>query len=194
MIFLQLLFSENGVVLFINSVTTLLNEINHERQNIQQDVNRCEFFGNRLLTALRHTYNIVLFCERCRDIGVQTLTELKVLRSNLKSLYKDICSLPVMNMYQYCPQVERSGRRGHPRFSITTEQLQCLRNEFNSWEDIAKDLGVSRQTIYNRGQELGFSLRFESYTAITEDELDNHVRQEEVEFPGTGETNMIAGL
>ena len=48
-----------------------------------------------------------------------------------------------------------------PRYVIPSEQPSSLQSEFNSWTQIAADLGVSRQTIYNRRRELGFSLVFE---------------------------------
>lgn len=184
----------HGVPGFITSVTSLLNEVHDEQQNIKQDRNRCEFFANRILSALRHIYNIVVFCERSTSFQEETVAHLKLLSGNLKSLYSDICSLPAMNSYSYRPVTERSGQRGRPRFTITSEQLQCLRSEYNNWADIARDLGVSRQTIYNRRHELGFSLDFERYSLITEDQLDSVVRAEQQEFPGTGETNMIGGL
>lgn len=77
---------------------------------------------------------------------------------------------------------------------IASEQLSSLRSEFNSWTQIAADLGVSRQTIYNRRREPGFSFAFEGYSNISHTELDNLVRDELNAFPQTGETNVMAGL
>lgn len=79
-------------------------------------------------------------------------------------------------------------------YILSQEQLSCLRNEFSSWTQIARDLGVSRQTIYNRRRELGFYLQFERFTIMPDHDLDNLVRQEQNAFPQTGETNLMAGL
>ena len=53
---------------------------------------------------------------------------------------------------------------------------------------------MSRQTVYNRRRELGFSLDFEGFSNITNDDLDSIVRDELSAFPRTGETNLIGGL
>ena len=99
-----------------------------------------------------------------------------------------------MQGYSYRPQTEQSSGPGRPRYRISLEQLSCLRSEFNSWTQIASDLGVSRQTIYNRRRELGFSLNFEGYTNIPNQDLDSAVLEELRAFPRTGETNVMAGL
>ena len=84
--------------------------------------------------------------------------ELETLRENLRAIYGLIVQLPVMHGYSYRRQVESSSSGpGRPRYVIPPEQLLCLRSEFNSWTQIAADFGVSRQTIYNRRRELGFS-------------------------------------
>ena len=55
-------------------------------------------------------------------------------------------------------------------------------------------LRVSRQTICNRRRELGFSLNFERFSNISNDDLDTVVNDELQAFPPTGESNVIAGL
>ena len=99
-----------------------------------------------------------------------------------------------MNGYAYRPPTAQPRGPGRPRYLLSSEQLACLRNEFNSWTQIASDLGVSRQTIYNRRRELGFSLAFENFSQIQNSELDTIVQEELGAFPRTGETNVIAGL
>ena len=99
-----------------------------------------------------------------------------------------------MHGYAYRPQTEQASGPGRPRYLLSAEQLSCLRSEFNSWSQIAADLGVSRQTIYNRRRELGFSTAFENFTTISNADLDTVVTEELEAFPRTGETNVIAGL
>ena len=110
------------------------------------------------------------------------LQELRTLQENLKAIYTSLFELPVMHGYAYKPPTERP------------EQLACLRSEFSSWFQIARDLGVSRQTIDNRRTELGFSLDFERFSAIEDNNLDAMVQEELNTFPCTGETNVMAGL
>ena len=86
--------------------------------------------------------------------------------------------LPVMHGYSYRPQTEQPSGPGRPRYVISAEQLCCLISEFNSWTQIASDLGVSRQTIYKRGRELGFSMNFEGFTQILNPDPDTAVPQE----------------
>ena len=119
---------------------------------------------------------------------------MQTLHENIKAIYILILQLPVMQGYSYRPQTEQSSGPGRPRYRISLEQLSCLRSEFNSWTQIASDLGVSRQTIYNRRRELGFSLNFEGYTNIPNQDLDSAVLEELRAFPRTGETNVMAGL
>ncbi|XP_048586325.1 uncharacterized protein LOC125568343 [Nematostella vectensis] len=116
------------------------------------------------------------------------------LRDQMRNIYSQLYSLSVMDGYSYRPSVEHSDRPGRPRFQVSAEQLSCLRNEFNSWAQVARDLGVSRQTVYNRRRELGFSMDFEGFSNMSENDLDVVVREELNAFPGTGETNLIAGL
>ena len=162
--------------------------------NIRSDQRRAEFYANRVLCALRHITDIVQHMHRSGGFSHTEVQELETLRENLRAIYGLIVQLPVMHGYSYRPQVESSSGPGRPRYVIPSEQLSCLRSEFNSWTQIAADLGVSRQTIYNRRRELGFSLVFEGYSNIPGTDLDNLVRDELNAFPRTGETNVMAGL
>ena len=53
-----------------------------------------------------------------------------------------------------------NGKRGRPRFSISSEQLQYLLNYDLTCQqpDIAQSLGVSRSTIFRRMRTFGLSL------------------------------------
>ena len=106
-----------------------------------------------------------------------------------------IYELRVMNGYAYRPPTAPpTGPGRRPRYLLSSEQLACLRSEFNSSIQIASDLGVSRQTIYNRRRELSFSLEFENFSEIQSSELDVIVQEGLSAFPRTGEANVTAGL
>ena len=106
------------------------------------------------------------------------LQELQTLQENLKAIYTLLYELPVMHGYAYRPPTEQPSGPGRPRYVITSEQLACLGSELNSWSQIARDLGVSRQTIYNRRKELGFSLDFERFSIIQDNNLGAMVQEE----------------
>ena len=106
------------------------------------------------------------------------MLEIQRLRDNVKTIYTLLLQLPVMHGYAYRPQTEQASGPGRPRYLLSAEQLSCLRSEFNSWSQIAADLGVSRQTIYNRRRELGFSTAFENFTTISNADLDTVVTEE----------------
>ena len=162
--------------------------------NLRQNRDRCEFFVNRILAAMRHVYSVWLYLQRAGTYSEEQIARLKTLRDNLKAVYELMFRLPVMRDYSYRPEVQSTGERGRPRFVITREQLECLRAEFNSWTQIASDLGVGRQTIYNRRRELGFSFTFQRYTVVNDASLDAAIADEMSHFPRSGETNIIAGL
>lgn len=142
---------------------------------------------------MQHVRNIIAFMQQ-NAIPQERITEFELLRDNLRAIYNSILALPVMDWCAYRPPTEPCSGSGRPRYILTREQLGCLRQEFNSWTQIAADLGVSRQTIYNRRRELGFSMQFEQFTEITYGDLDALVRHEQNTFPNIGETNIIAGL
>ena len=68
-----------------------------------------------------------------------------------------------------CP-TENSGNTGRPRYLISVQQLQFLRDLHFSWTKIAKILGVSRKTINRRRQELGMSEEL-SWSSVSDDDL-----------------------
>ena len=75
---------------------------------------------------------------------------------------------------------------GRKCLEISKEQLEHLRSLYFSWENIASLLGVSISTLQRRRKQYGLSKRFESFSDITDDELDNIYR--EVAISGEGPT------
>ena len=64
-----------------------------------------------------------------------------------------------------CTQASTGGR---PRFNITKEQIETLRETGMNWKGIALSLGISESTLYRRRQEFGLH---ESFVDITYEEL-----------------------
>ena len=61
---------------------------------------------------------------------------------------------------------------GRGLYDISKDQLEHLRSLFFSWPKIADMLQVSVSTIQRRRKEFGLHDKFESYSDITDDELD----------------------
>ena len=114
--------------------------------NLQKNRNRCDFYTNHVLAAMRHLFNIWLHFQRSGTRSPEEIMHVKTLRDNLKAIYELLYQLPAMGDYFYRPAIQTTSEHGRLRFLVTREQLQCLRNEFNSWTQIASDLEVGRQT------------------------------------------------
>ena len=182
---------DNDLGHFLNTICTML-QVETEVPNMMQDRERCKFYANHILCALRHMVLINVDLQHSGNNHPDELQELQTLQKNLKAIYKLVYELPVTHGYAYRPPTEQPSGPGRPSCVITSEQLACLRSEFNSWSQIARGLGVSRQTIYNRRRELGFSLDFERFSAIQDNNLDAMVQEELNAFSCTGETNVMA--
>ena len=72
---------------------------------------------------------------------------------------------------------------GRKRYDISKDQLEHLRSLFFSWQKIADMPQVSVSTIQRRRNEFGLDDKFESYSDITDNELD------EIYFSITGNSN-----
>ena len=91
-----------------------------------------------------------------------------------------------------CP-TENSGSAGRPRYLISAQQLQFLRDLHFSWTKIAKILGVSRKTINRRRQELGMSQEL-SWSSISDNDLKQIMCDIQTLTPGIGQTRMLGAL
>lgn len=85
------------------------------------------------------------------------------------------------------------GAKGPPKFLISREHLQNLVSMQLSIPCIAQLLGVSIRTINRRLNEYGISIR-DTYTKITDEELDNLVSSVKAESPHLGHRMMKGRL
>lgn len=79
--------------------------------------------------------------------------------------------------------------RGRPRYCISREQLLYLVHEKFNREDISRMLGVSVSTIQRRLNDYNISIK-ESYTELTNEELDRVILQIQRDHPNTGYRRM----
>ena len=85
--------------------------------------------------------------------------------------------------------LKKTGFRGRPFLIITKEQLQLYLQYNFTFPKIAKILLVSESTIKRCFQEFGFSLG-DTYSDISDGELDSVIRNNISRFPNCGYIRM----
>ena len=88
---------------------------------------------------------------------------------------------------------ENSGSAGRPRYLISAQQLQFLRDLQFSLTKIAKIIGVSRKTINRRRQDLGMSQEL-CWSSISDNDLKQIMCDIQTLTPGIGQTRMLGAL
>ena len=81
-----------------------------------------------------------------------------------------------------------SSARGRPQVFVDREKLQFLRALHFTWEDVSAILGVSQKTLQRRAKDWNI----QTYSIISDNELDNVVRHCVRSFPRIGEA-MLRG-
>ena len=81
--------------------------------------------------------------------------------------------------------VNLSGRPGRPKFDISREQLEYFLFYDLGVQDIANALSVSKSTVQRRFREYGISVS-SAMSQVTNDQLDDLVRQIKNDFPNAG--------
>ena len=85
--------------------------------------------------------------------------------------------------------IVQAGNIGRPNFEIPNQQLQYLIQNRFSVPQIAKIVGVSISTIRRRMSEFNLSIR-ETYSSISDSDLDAMTAQVQQEFPTWGNRQM----
>ena len=80
---------------------------------------------------------------------------------------------------------------GRPAYDITKDQIEQLRDTGMNWKTIAAFLGVSERTLSRRRIEYGI---FDSFSEISDEELDTHIENILHLTPYSGEVYVIGSL
>ena len=80
---------------------------------------------------------------------------------------------------------------GRPRYNITKEQIETLRETGMNWKKITLCLGISESTLYRRRQEFGI---YESFVDISYEELYTVITGMLTQTPYAGESYVSGGL
>ena len=117
------------------------------------------------------------------------MTNLRILLLEWRNHKDAQVRMEVCTAYQV--PVVRSGRRGRPKYLITSEQLNHLISLEFSWNDISALLGVSRMTLYRRRRELGLLDDPQTIDDVQLTQLLSEMRQQ---YPNFGETMALGHL
>ena len=93
--------------------------------------------------------------------------------------------------FQYlCPIVinELENEKGHPKVFIPRVQLVGLRSLNFTWKAISEMLSVSEKTILRRRHEFGLPIGEDTYSSVTDEELDEKISTILSSSPNSGET------
>ena len=77
---------DNEPAQFVTTVLSLLREVETEIPNIRQDRERCEFYANRVLSAMQHLACIIVYMQHTNGHPPDQVQELQTLRDNLKAI------------------------------------------------------------------------------------------------------------
>ena len=76
---------------------------------------------------------------------------------------------------------------------VSIEEIEHLRGLRFSWTKIAKLVGISRSTLYRRLEVEGIGIT-DTYSDISDDELDRAVQYIKLSHPNDGERLLIGHL
>ncbi|XP_066935150.1 uncharacterized protein [Clytia hemisphaerica] len=132
---------------------------------------------------LERMRNQIKVIQSCYEIDLNDIVQIIEV---ILQKFKEMVTTSTMG-YSACRL--NTGNVGAPKYEITSEQLNFfIENGFNG-PQIAKLLNVSYNTVKRRLREYDISLR-QTFTQITDDDLDNVVELILKEHPNTGYKRM----
>ncbi|XP_071855243.1 uncharacterized protein [Apostichopus japonicus] len=93
-----------------------------------------------------------------------------------------------------CPTVRLGVGRGRPRYDVTHDHIESQRSIHRDWSGIARVLGISRTTLYRRRQFGMSTVAGSNHSSISDDELDQLLREILRVSPHSGEVVLIGAL
>ncbi|XP_028418230.1 uncharacterized protein LOC114543463 [Dendronephthya gigantea] len=174
--------AENTVNLYLSRLRLSLIDLGRRLQSSPGD-DTVEFVVFRLEQICGH---LTRMGDRFHVI-VQAITEVISLLQNLRLDHNRVAIPNILEQ-------TRTNSVGRSKFNITQEQLVYLLEYDISVPDIAHALGVSQSTIKRRLREYGISIRSETDERLTDDSIDNLVRDVQQQFPNAGYRRVYSVL
>ena len=155
-----------------------LDRVEYLLRNISEYEETIRVMYGRVCEHHEHTSPLPQYFEQLMQIVHNTV-------DSLNTLYRENGPTGLDNNNQnyghrepFRSELVSSGQAGRLRFNITEEQIVVLRERLGfRWTDIASLLHVSTRTLNRRRRENGMAVgQAESFSQITNDELDNLIR------------------
>jgi hypothetical protein len=146
------------------------------------------------LDVLKNRAEVAISCLTtvAHERNIPSLNELLIhLSAIYQILCKDIRRLQPLPEFQVT--LENDCKVGRPKVAIAKETLIDLKDLGFSWTEISSMLLVSRWTIQRRVKEFGIT-DLVSYSNISDDELDEYVRQAKEQYGTLAGRSMVLGF
>ena len=93
-----------------------------------------------------------------------------------------------MNKFSLLRNYDTGGR---PKYAITKEQIETLRDSGMNWKSIAQTMGISERTLYKYRKDFNLS---ETFSEISDADLKSAIESILEQTPFAGETYVRGGL
>ena len=175
-------------------------------QLFASNVNVAEFWSRRLsdfLTVLNVLHQRFIETEETEDIqdANSLFTSFANIIQEVQSLWRRfediLCDNYIPHLIEHeCEIEESSNHFGRPRKKVEQAEVERLYDIYRSWEDVAKQLGVSVKTLQRRRVEFGLDISgssapHENYTKISQQELCYVIGQILNVLPNAGESYVV---
>lgn len=153
------------------------------------DVNAMELQVDRLAmlvsmySGVQHLYDDNTFQTKINDINFV----LKRLNQRIEFLNNDT-SFAIRTFVQK----EQTG--GRPKSVINEDAVKLLRQQGYNWTDIANTFNISAKTLRRRREENNVQDTIQAYSTLTDNELDEIVKQVKLENPFFGQSMMMGAV
>ena len=145
------------------------------------DESLCDYMSLRLDSVIRNLEELMQYVGSHSQLQRLREQAHKYLHRFERSI--NTCTQPVVGINS--PGVERqSNLRGRPFIHIDIDRVEMLRQVGYTWQEVADAVGVSRSTLWRRLSEQNVTL--ESYTDISDNDLDDVVKSIQHNFPNAG--------
>lgn len=184
----------NDVIAFIDSLRRLFDSVQEgtedENHSIPLDYLEWRLDGYlqivQSMAVVMHTSNvtndITLMIDNLVEVMLSLLQNIEETRVSRERNERTCRSWQLTTL-------ESSG--GRPRYRITKEQIETLRETGMNWKSIATALGISESTLYWRRQEYGLQ---DSFVTINDEDLCGAVVDILGQTPYAGEHYVGGGL
>jgi hypothetical protein len=171
---------ENFAQRIVNRVSQMLSQ--------NEDVNSMELFEEQVELLLSMYSRLTLYYDR--DFIQRRIIQLYYFKNELQKRidYMNNEDSPAISIF-----VKPLPSGGRPKIHINPLAICTLREQGIHWKQIATIFGVHAKTINRRCKELHIPDNFPAYSVITDDNLDEIVKEIRYQQPFSGQ-NILMGI